>query len=251
MDAGVGTLISFSTQPGNVALDGFGRNSPYAKALVKQFARSRSNISDMLIRVRRDVMSDTQRKQVPWEHSALTDQFYYSKPQQSNITGQQKPNIEKQAEIKFWKFVKSSNEPARLDAYLKRYPTGAFVPLAQALIEKLEKIAQKTAEANRKELELRQAELKKRRAQEAEKSAKQQEQQTKQLAALKKARDEAARAKQALIQAEKEQDAREEGEHQRVTNGRNCSSVSRRCWMRWARRYRKKVILKSLIFLVH
>jgi uncharacterized caspase-like protein len=30
---GAGTLISFSTQPGNVALDGTGRNSPFAAAL--------------------------------------------------------------------------------------------------------------------------------------------------------------------------------------------------------------------------
>ena len=32
---GVGTLIGFSTQPGNIALDGTGRNSPYAEALLK------------------------------------------------------------------------------------------------------------------------------------------------------------------------------------------------------------------------
>src|SRR5688572_31303832 len=32
---GVGTLIGFSTQPGNVAQDGAGRNSPYAGALIK------------------------------------------------------------------------------------------------------------------------------------------------------------------------------------------------------------------------
>ena len=36
IESGVGTLISFSTQPGNVALDGTGRNSPFAGALVKQ-----------------------------------------------------------------------------------------------------------------------------------------------------------------------------------------------------------------------
>lgn len=35
-ESGVGTLISFSTQPGNVALDGSGRNSPFAEALVNR-----------------------------------------------------------------------------------------------------------------------------------------------------------------------------------------------------------------------
>src|SRR4029077_8416451 len=35
MESGEGTLIGFSTQPGNVALDGTGRNSPYVAALLK------------------------------------------------------------------------------------------------------------------------------------------------------------------------------------------------------------------------
>ena len=35
VESGVDTLISFSTQPGNVALDGAGRNSPYSGPLVK------------------------------------------------------------------------------------------------------------------------------------------------------------------------------------------------------------------------
>ena len=34
-ELGVGTFISFSTQPGNVALDGSGRKSPFTEALVK------------------------------------------------------------------------------------------------------------------------------------------------------------------------------------------------------------------------
>jgi uncharacterized caspase-like protein len=37
VESGVGTLISFSTQPGNVALDGAGRNSPFAGALIRTF----------------------------------------------------------------------------------------------------------------------------------------------------------------------------------------------------------------------
>ena len=41
IQSGVGTLISFSTQPDNVALDGTGRNSPFAGALVKQLLTSR------------------------------------------------------------------------------------------------------------------------------------------------------------------------------------------------------------------
>jgi|EndMetStandDraft_7_1072992.scaffolds.fasta_scaffold02988_5 formylglycine-generating enzyme required for sulfatase activity len=80
IESGVGTLISFSTQPGNVALDGAGRNSPFAGALVKQLNSSADDLGAMLITVRNDVMKETQRKQVPWENSALTGRFYFGKP---------------------------------------------------------------------------------------------------------------------------------------------------------------------------
>jgi uncharacterized caspase-like protein len=75
VESGVGTLISFSTQPGNVALDGSGRNSPFAAALVKRIASSRDDLSALLIDVRNDVRKETENKQVPWEHSALTGGF--------------------------------------------------------------------------------------------------------------------------------------------------------------------------------
>jgi uncharacterized caspase-like protein len=72
-EAGAGTLISFSTQPGNVALDGTGtRNSPYAAALVKHIATRDKDLPAVLVQVRRDVMAATGKRQVPWEHSALT-----------------------------------------------------------------------------------------------------------------------------------------------------------------------------------
>ena len=78
VESGVGTLISFSTQPGNVALDGSGRNSPFTGALAKYVSTSNESLSDILIRVRNDVIKETQHKQVPWEHSALTGRFYFS-----------------------------------------------------------------------------------------------------------------------------------------------------------------------------
>ena len=77
VESGVGTLISFSTQPGNVAADGTGRNSPFAGALVRHLADPAEDLGAILIAVRRDVMQQTQRRQVPWEHSALTGKFYF------------------------------------------------------------------------------------------------------------------------------------------------------------------------------
>jgi hypothetical protein len=78
VESGVGTLISFSTQPGNVAFDGSGRNSPFTAALLRQLASPQDDLSSLLINVRNDVMSSTQNQQVPWEHSALRAKFFFA-----------------------------------------------------------------------------------------------------------------------------------------------------------------------------
>jgi len=80
IEAGVGTLISYSTQPGNVALDGDGRNSPFAGALVRHIERPGADITEVLINVRREVTQVTANRQIPWEHSSLTERLYLAAP---------------------------------------------------------------------------------------------------------------------------------------------------------------------------
>jgi len=46
---GLGTFIAYSTQPGNVALDGAGRNSPFASALIKHIADRGRNLPATMI----------------------------------------------------------------------------------------------------------------------------------------------------------------------------------------------------------
>jgi uncharacterized caspase-like protein len=74
---GLGTFIAYSTQPGNVALDGDGRNSPFTSALVKHMSATGRNLPATMIEVRKDVVAATNGRQVPWDHSALTGDFYF------------------------------------------------------------------------------------------------------------------------------------------------------------------------------
>ncbi len=78
VQTGVGTFIVYSTQPGNVALDGTGRNSPFTAALVKRVKEPGQNLTTVMINVRKDVLESTSGRQVPWDHSALTAEFYFS-----------------------------------------------------------------------------------------------------------------------------------------------------------------------------
>ncbi|MBL8565653.1 MAG: caspase family protein [Hyphomicrobiaceae bacterium] len=74
---GLGTFIAYATQPGNVALDGAGRNSPFTTALVKHMREKGRNLPATMIEVRKDVVAATNGAQVPWDHSALTGEFYF------------------------------------------------------------------------------------------------------------------------------------------------------------------------------
>ena len=58
-ESGVGTLVSFSTQPGNVALDGQGRNSPYSGPLAKAIGTPGEDILSILTAVRNEVLTAT------------------------------------------------------------------------------------------------------------------------------------------------------------------------------------------------
>jgi hypothetical protein len=75
---GVGTFIAYSTQPGNVALDGTGRNSPFAAALARHVKTPNQPLTSVMVSVRKDVLAATGGKQVPWDHSALTGDFYFA-----------------------------------------------------------------------------------------------------------------------------------------------------------------------------
>jgi len=136
--AGVGTLIGFSTQPGNVAFDGEGRNSPYAAALLKHVEAPGLGLSAMFAAVRNDVLQATGGRQVPWEHTSLTGEvFLNAEAAPSPVTTGSIPNYDKEMEIALWNSVKDSKSAPVLQTYLDRFPGGTFAGLARVLIEQL------------------------------------------------------------------------------------------------------------------
>jgi uncharacterized caspase-like protein len=74
-----GTLIAYATQPGNVASDGDGNNSPFTEGLLKYIEEPGLEIRDMLSYVRVRVLKKTAEKQIPWDHSSLVNKVYFKK----------------------------------------------------------------------------------------------------------------------------------------------------------------------------
>jgi TPR repeat protein len=73
---GEGSLIVYSTQPNNVALDGAGRNSPFTEALLKYVGTPGLEVRQMISKVRGDVLQATDRRQTPWDSSSLVGDVY-------------------------------------------------------------------------------------------------------------------------------------------------------------------------------
>jgi hypothetical protein len=164
IESGEGTLISFSTQPGNVSLDGTGRNSPFSAALVKHITTPGEDLPTILINTRNDVMAATERRQVPWEHSAMTARFFFSAPKASQ---------DQAAEIALWDSVRESPDPQVVGTYLHRYPQGTFAVVARNLMDALDyqRQMQVRVQQERDKHELQKADDSLRKAQEAAKAA--------------------------------------------------------------------------------
>lgn len=150
--SGVGTLVSFSTQPGNVALDGEGRNSPFTGALVEHLGHPGEDISQNLVRVRVDVLQATGGQQIPWENSSLTGKVILKQERVSKST--EAPDL--QIELAYWNSIKDATNEGYFESYLSQYPNGKFAAIARLKLEDLKQssvTAEKRAETPQAEEE--------------------------------------------------------------------------------------------------
>ena len=139
IEAGVGTLISYATQPGNVALDGKGRNSPYSAALKKHLSSRGQDLTSVLINVRNDVMAATANRQIPWDQHALRARLYLagkatSANREKNTTAPRAPLSEA---AMAWTATKDSTSIGVLAAFAKRFPNSVYADMANSRIEEL------------------------------------------------------------------------------------------------------------------
>lgn len=142
----VGTLVAFSTAPGTVAQDGTGRNSPFTAALLLHIETPGLEVRPMLGRVRQSVREATGGAQVPWENASLEGEFHFgrapapaatliARPAAADPTAQSEPD--RPVERLFWESIRDSRSVAEFEAYLRRYPEGAFADLARSRIASL------------------------------------------------------------------------------------------------------------------
>ena len=78
------TMIAFATEPGSVAADGKRKNGVYTKHLLRHISKQIS-VEAVFKKVRTGVAKETRNKQIPWEHSSLLDEVFFSPPKNRDI----------------------------------------------------------------------------------------------------------------------------------------------------------------------
>jgi hypothetical protein len=134
--SGSGSFIAFATEPGSVASDGSGRNSPFSAALKKHIATPGLSLSDLMIEVRRQVEDETKGYQTPWDHSSLRGQFYFKSAQVTPLPqAPTAPPPGQDASLEWSRVDKSS--VAELETFLRRHGSSSEADYARSRLAAL------------------------------------------------------------------------------------------------------------------
>ncbi len=155
MQAPAGTIIAYATQPGAVAADGAGANSPYTEALSKAMLKPGEAVFDIFNDVGITVKRNSGGVQQPWvSASPIEGRFYFlgpttvvtAPPAEAPVTG---AAAAADKETLFWDSIKGSSNRGLFEAYLKQFPQGTFAPIAEARVAELGGAAGAAATAER------------------------------------------------------------------------------------------------------
>jgi hypothetical protein len=93
VDAPAGSIVAYSTAPGQVAQDGSTANSPYAEALAKHIATPGLVLEEVFRKVRIDVSLSSNGAQVPWEETSLTQEVMLAEKVEGTAAVQATPVV--------------------------------------------------------------------------------------------------------------------------------------------------------------
>ena len=78
MNAPPGTIIAYSTAPGETAVDGSsGGLGIYTGSLISSIKKPNIKIEEVFKETRKNVVTLTGGEQIPWESSSLISDFYF------------------------------------------------------------------------------------------------------------------------------------------------------------------------------
>ena len=138
MRAPTGTLISYATQPGNVAADGLNGHSPYTQALVAAMQKPGVGVFEVFNNAAVTVKNETRGDQQPWvSNSPIEGNFFFVEPPPPPPPVAVAPPPAPNRDIVFWELIKASSDSADFEDFVRRYPDSEFASIAKRRIEAL------------------------------------------------------------------------------------------------------------------
>ena len=141
MQAPEGTMISYATQPGNVALDGSNGNSPFTKALAITMRKAGLDIFQTFNEVGVSVKRSTGGAQQPWVSSSPIDgTFYFTSPQTGPSVVGAPSQVDKIREAeRAWSLTKDTSSEAVLADFIRQFGVTVYGSMARARLDELRK----------------------------------------------------------------------------------------------------------------
>jgi len=144
IDAPPDMLVAFATAPGNTVIDGEEQHALFTEHLLREIKVPESKVEDVFKRVRMGVRRRSSGRQIPWECNSLKDDFWFVPPEVLKkppkfLKALSEEEIEREFkdESAAWDGAQKANEPAALEAYLSRYPSGRFSEVALAKLDRI------------------------------------------------------------------------------------------------------------------
>jgi PQQ-dependent catabolism-associated CXXCW motif protein len=106
-----GSLIVYSTNPGNTAEDGTGKNSVFTEKFVVEIQKEGIEVGQALRAVTSQVVAATKGRQTPWYNSSLLGDFYFRPINQRLEEERRKKELQAQVEAA----VKAAKDDAKRD----------------------------------------------------------------------------------------------------------------------------------------
>lgn len=141
MQAPEGTMISYATQPGNVALDGADGNSPFTKALTTTMRKAGLDIFQTFNEVGVIVKRSTGGAQQPWVSSSPIDgNFYFTSPPAGPSAAGTPSQADRPSEAeRAWSLTKDTTSQAVLEDFVRQFGTTVYGSMARARLDELKR----------------------------------------------------------------------------------------------------------------
>ena len=148
MRAPEGTLISYATQPGNVARDGADGNSPYTKVLAEAIRRPGQDIFQTFNAVGLAVKQTTAGSQQPWVSSSpITGNFYFAGQAAGGATAAPPPVATQPPAVstapdeaaRAWSVTQNTTSIAVMEDFIRQFGKTVYGSLARARLQEMKK----------------------------------------------------------------------------------------------------------------